>query len=378
MESRSILVLAFSPLHRDGRIHRQLTWLEPFGKITVTGYTPPGQSVHAFVPINPFHRSIFEKIRMAGSLKCRSAESVYFSDSRVQEALTALKGQRFDWVVANDLETLPLAVALTEGTSAKIILDAHEYTPRQFDSEMLFQWFWQPYWTQLARQYLPKVHLMYTVCEGIAAEYSREFKVACGVITNAPEAIEASPRVTLENSIRLVHSGLFKVERELEQYVELVQALDSRFELDFYLMPSQKNYEAKFRKWVQDYPRVSIKPAQTLQALVTHLNANYDMALLMFSPKSFNYKHILPNKFFEGIQARLAIATWPSEELVPFIDTYSFGVYSQRFTFDSLAARLNALTSGDIDAMKHNAHRAASRLNAKANQQILKGWLSQL
>ena len=47
--------------------------------------------------------------------------------------------------------------------------------------------------------------------------------------------------------------------------------------------------------------------------------AEYDIGLFILSPINFNYYHALPNKLFEFIQARLAIAVSPSPEMARIV-----------------------------------------------------------
>ena len=73
----------------------------------------------------------------------------------------------------------------------------------------------------------------------------------------------------------------------------------------------------------------------------------------------------LPNKFFEFIQARLAIAIGPSPEMARLTKQYNLGIISKNFTPKSMAESLNSLTKEQILQYKENANQAAKILNAE-------------
>jgi hypothetical protein len=61
---------------------------------------------------------------------------------------------------------------------------------------------------------------------------------------------------------------------------------------------------------------------------------------------TFNLKYILPNKFFEFIQARLAVAIGPSVEMKRLVKEWDCGIVAANFEAKSMAAEINRLTPG--------------------------------
>ena len=59
-------------------------------------------------------------------------ERHYWGMAHVRELRERLKDARADVVVANDIEALPLALEAAKG--APVILDAHEYAPREYET----------------------------------------------------------------------------------------------------------------------------------------------------------------------------------------------------------------------------------------------------
>jgi hypothetical protein len=99
--------------------------------------------------------------------------------------------------------------------------------------------------------------------------------------------------------------------------------------------------------------------------------SHYNIGLYLLQPTGFNASHALPNKFFEFVQARLAIAIGPSPEMARLVTRFDCGIVATDFKPETLAARMNALTAGEISEYQHAANRAAEVLCAEANQSII-------
>ena len=107
-----------------------------------------------------------------------------------------------------------------------------------------------------------------------------------------------------------------------------------------------------------------------LPELVTAANA-YDAGIVFFPPLTANLEHALPNKFFDLIQARVAIVTGPSPEMAGIVREFGCGVVADGFTLDALVTALEGLTPEGIAAMKAGAGRAAEVHSAERNRDTL-------
>jgi len=144
--------------------------------------------------------------------------------------------------------------------------------------------------------------------------------------------------------------------------IGMLDHLDSRFTLDLILVPADPDYLRELHRLGSSNPRVRFLPPVPMLEIPATLNA-YDLGLYLLEPNSFNNRHALPNKFFEFIQARLAIAIGPSPEMARLVRQHDLGIVSADFSPQSLAASLNALTSAQIATCKANSHRAAPLLS---------------
>ncbi|MBK7701065.1 MAG: hypothetical protein IPJ39_21260 [Saprospiraceae bacterium] len=81
---------------------------------------------------------------------------------------------------------------------------------------------------------------------------------------------------------------------------------------------------------------------------IVNFISKYDIGLYILEPTNFNNGMALPNKMFEFIQARLAIAIGPSPEMKSLVEEYNLGVVSADFDSKGLAISLNNLTHQNI------------------------------
>jgi len=97
----------------------------------------------------------------------------------------------------------------------------------------------------------------------------------------------------------------------------------------------------------------------------------YDVGIYLLPPVNFNPEHALPNKFFEFIQARLAVAIGPSTEMARIVEEHSLKVIADSFRPEALANALEQLTDESIRGYKLAADRAALELNYEAAGRVL-------
>ena len=159
--------------------------------------------------------------------------------------------------------------------------------------------------------------------------------------------------------------------------IRMLDDLDDRFTLDLILVPSEPAYFDYLRRLARDRPRVRFLDPVPMPEIAARLN-HYDLGLYLLEPNSFNNRHALPNKFFEFIQARLAIAIGPSPEMARLVRAHGLGIVADDFDPRSLAASLKGLTTADIDAFKAASHRAAPVLSWDYEREILRQEVARL
>ncbi len=361
---KTVAVLSFTNLASDPRVNRQIRWLASRYSVVALGLADPNVPGVRFVPCRFENRGTLGKFGVLLRLLFRRHEAYYWSQAHHREARELLAGLKVDAIVANDLEALPVALAASGGQP--VIMDAHEYAPREFDESLWWRLLVQPYKVALCRRYLSRAAAMVTVCDGIAAEYRDRFGVMPGVITNAPDAEPLEPHPTDPRRMRMIHHGGATRSRKIELMIRMMAHLDSRFELDLMLVPESGDYVDELKRLAAGDPRIRFVPPVPMREIARTLSA-YDIGLYLLEPNNFNNRMALPNKFFEFIQGRLAVAIGPSPEMARIVTEHGLGVVAAAFTPRSLADALNRLDASSIDAFKARSHAVARDLSSERN-----------
>jgi len=384
MSKHHIFVASLYPLDRDPRVLRQLHALRHRYRITAAGFSDPNIDGVAYIPIpRPSEQfshwpRFLVRIRRKSNvsvgylrLLLKQYEDYYWSHPHIRVLEKKFLSSGADLIYANDLELLPVASRSASRMNAKVFMDAHEFTPRQDDHRWMFRTFFQPYWDFLCGKYLSGVDGFITVSKGIAEEYTRRFGVDCGLISNAPFYEDLMPTaLPSDGSIRMIHHGSATRDRGLENMIHLIDKLDHRFRLEFMLMPDSKGYIKELREKAARNPRITFRtPVRTMEIAST-IN-DYDIGLYLLQPISSNQRLALPNKIFEFIQGRLAVAIWPSPEMKRLVEEWKVGRVAEDFTIDAMADILNSMTIDEIMVMKQTAHIAAKELCAEKNGECL-------
>ena len=287
-------------------------------------------------------------------------ESDSLESKKVKGGLAALRGQAFDLVVANDFSSLSVAFEIRG--DARLLYDAHEYTLGQYDTEE-----WKrdrlPYIKYILGKYLPRVDGMLTVSGGIADEYEKSCGIRPSVITNAGKyRDDLKPTEVLPGRIRIVHHGIAHSSRSIEEMMETVALLDERFTLDFYVVGKQDDYYWNLRKRADEIGRITFRDPVPMPELPDVLNG-YDVGLFIHKPVSLNAFHVLPNKLFEFVQARLMVAIGPSHEMADVVRRYGLGVVAEDFSPEAMARMLSDLSAERIAGYKKNCDTHARELS---------------
>lgn len=365
---KKILIISFSEIENDPRVSRQIHTLKENFHITVVGFGNKFDDKIQFCSIKNTC-CILTKLSAIFFLITGLFNQYYWSRTYIRGAYKRVKSSKFDVIIANDLNALPLALKISQNIS-KVIFDAHEYAPREFEDILWWRLLFQKLNHSYCKKYLPKVSGMMTVCQGIADEYARNFGANPVVVTNAPSYRELSPLPVLQDAIRMIHHGGAMPSRHLEDMIDMMDYLDDRFTLDFMLVPSSKKYLDQLKVKASPNSRIRFIETVPMQEIPTACN-HYDIGVFLLRPVNFNYKHALPNKLFEFVQGRLAVAIGPSPEMARLVEKYNCGVVADSFSPQDLAAKLNALTSDQIQYFKNRSHEAAKELCAEANAQII-------
>lgn len=379
MSRPRILVISLSDIASDARVLRQIGVAAEIGEVTTIGYgpTPAGADEHIQVPSDRL--SLPQTPSGVAKLALRRFRSAELSAPGVQFILTALKDRTFDAVIANEARILACAHRVANG--APVWADLHEYAPEERTHILSWRLLVAPLMDYMCREYLPKAAASTTVAEGIAELYEQTYGVRPQLMRNAAPFQDLSPTALDGDRIRLVHSGGAVHGRNLETMIDAVRQLPEQFTLDLYLIPAADGgaYLRSLEERAAGDPRITIHDAVSPQELPRVLN-QYDVGVFWMPPTHTNGRLALPNKLFDYVQARLAVAIGPSVEMVRIVNEHGLGVVSDSFELADIVESLRSLTPKKVAAFKHASDAAAPQLSfdqeAEVERSILRRMLS--
>lgn len=356
---KRILILTSRPLHNGPRMIREFDILKNEYVITALGYSAPLDKEIKFiqyqelVPItNKILNALFRKL------------FIYKFTNRIFEKFPRIESyilkNDIDLVITHEAFFLPMLTSLQKKKNFKIIYNAHEYHPLEFDNDKKWLETSGRYNTKLYKDYLNSVDLLVNVCDGIAQKCKEDFGKDSLVIPNAAFYSNSPIVENTSDEIRMIHHGSFMRSRKIEEMIKVVSLLGSNYSLDIMAVvhSTQQSYFEEIGEMIKDMPNIKFIDIVPYKEIVPTIR-KYDIGLYLLSPNNFNDSHALPNKLFEFIQAKLAIAISPSIEMKKIVEKYDLGVVAEDFTPETLASKIASLSRADISRFKQNSQKAS-------------------
>lgn len=376
MNKLNILIFSKRPFHCSPRIIREIDALKNDFTIYCIGETEPIEKSVIFSNIYEF-RTVSDRIlnRVCHVLRRVSDKKLFIA--RYSKLERFVVENNISIVIVHEPVFLPEAFKLKRMYNVKIIFNAHEYHPLEFED--------QPDWLNtigqgyenLYRRYLPKLDLLVNVCHGISEKCLKEFNVSSIVIPNAAFYSD----IAIHNNkstekIKLIYHGAIMESRKIEEMIEVAEILGINYELDIMgtSIDFNNEYYNKLLNIIKDMSNVRFREPVKFEHIIPTINS-YDIGIYILNPNGFNNEYALPNKLFEYMQAKLAIAISPSIEMKRLVEKYDLGVVADDFSPKSLAAKIKGLTKQDILEFKKNSEVASKIENAEKYKEF---YLSQI
>lgn len=376
MSKKKILILSYSHLRSDPRIQRQINALKNDFIIETVAYSDCGD------PAIPFHKiyspptfSLIRKIKRFTQFILRKYDPFYWDDQKIA-VIAAVRGKFFDGIIANDIHTLPLALSISNGHS-RVYADLHEFHPKEFEESLKWRLMSKKYLTFLCKKYMPKADVLTTVSESIALEYANFIGIKPIVLTNASSYVDLSPSIVDTNKIKLIHHGAAIRGRQIEKMMNIMEFLDDRYSFCFMLTGTGTNYYNEIVNYSKKFKNIFFTDAVAFQQIVGTIN-KFDIGVYCLPPTNFNNLNALPNKFFEFIQARLAIVVSPNPEMSDLVKKYELGNISADFSAKAMSEAILKLSANQISMCKINSGKIAKIFCAEKNMEKLKGLVTNM
>lgn len=369
-----ILILTQTDLRKDARPNRQVNWLKDNHEVYTCGKRPVGTE-QLFIP--SYSRKLYEKILGLLYLLIHAYKLYYWDNSR-KKFRNKLKQFEFDVIIVHEAINLPMAFALK---AKNIILDAHEYSPENYGNSFLFNLLYKPLLDNICKNYIPKCYAILTVSNGIDELYKKNFKVQKSlIIRNMENYFDLKPSDIDPSKIKIVHHGIASTSRQLELMIHMMGYLPKNYYLYLILISVDKSsneYIIRLKKLASANSNILFLDPVEFENLVPYLN-HFDIGLTLVPPINLNLHFGLGNKFFQFIQARLALAMGPLIEMKRITEEYNLGIVSDDFEPETMAKLILNTPIESLKDYKLNAHLHSQELSAKENAQKLINLITEM
>ncbi|MFN3995377.1 MAG: glycosyltransferase [bacterium] len=362
---KSVLIMNECDLDLDGRFQRQIKILSKNNfRITVLGYKFDSCKKFSNVEFIEIDK---KKVKKLISLKSffrslKLFKYYYFSLDVVINVYKELKKRRFDVILVNDTFWVPLAYELKKIYGCKLILDAHEYYPLEFEEDQEWVRNEKPFKEWIVSTYYPKADIVFTVSYSIAEKYKQVCGIDPVVFMNTPYYHDLKPIFSQGDVIKIVHHGGAIKSRKIENIIKAMEYTSKNVHFHLYLIiPREKDYYQELLDLAKKFSNVEIFPPFKPDELIFGINS-YDVGLVYFYPSNFNYKNALPNKFFEYIQARVPVICVDTPDITRLVKQYDIGWILEDYDPLTIAKVINSLDKAEINRVKSNVDLAAREL----------------
>ncbi len=361
-----LLILSFSDISQDARVRKQVELFAERYDVTTCGFGEAARDDIEHLPLTGNVSRLFKYFE-AIALRTRWYSLAYRWHPRSREARRALRGRSFDAVLANDFDTVEVAQDIVE--PQHVHADLHEYFPGLHDQNPAWVRLRKPFLDWILRRYVAPVGSVTTVSDTIARRYEAEYGFAAGVVRNAAPLASLSPTPVGER-IRLVHSGVAQENRRIEVMMRAAAQSTSAVTLDLYLTGVGSDYHRSLVTLADELgDRVTVHPPVPQRDLVGVLNA-HDVGVFILPDTNTNYRLALPNKFFDYVQARLALVISPTVDMERLLRKHDLGVVAEGAEVEDVVAAFDQLAAADVARWKQNADAAAAENSAEAQNPV--------
>ncbi len=358
----TVLVLALERLDRDIRIQKQIRTLQREFDVTLAAFSRAPGSGYDFVQL--------EQRKWSGcifwvSAKIQATGYAPFSHLRMRLAFyisSIAKLDRQDLIVCNNVESLPIGLYLKRKWGCRLLADLHEYAAAGHRHAAK-----RDRAIRLCRDCFPHIDQALTVSHGLEKLYKDDFSLDCKVVPNVPYRHPGphSPCCVDRPPFRMVCHGICAAGRGLLELLELAALLENSWSLTLMLVPPESNRGSTTYDLIVGraaaLKNVEIRPPVPADQVVSEIS-KYDAGVYLMPGDSLNKIHAMPNKFYDFIQAGLAVFVGPDLlEMAEFVSSNSCGLVCEAHSPTSMASLLASIDSERLLALKAGSRATAAQ-----------------
>lgn len=280
--------------------------------------------------------------------------------------------RKYDYILANDLDTLPACFFVSKFKNIHLVYDSHELFSE--GPELQGRKFVQGFWRKLEDFFLPRIKKSYTVSDSISDFYNQKYQNKMGVIRNVPlkyEVLDEQEVIFPTPKRTILYQGVLNPGRGIIHMIKALKFIDN---LDLIIIG--------YGKVEQVLKEVVLKEKMNsrvyfLGRISREKLANYTkkatLGMVLEEPLGKSFEYSLPNKLFDYIHAELPIIAGNMPEISKVIHHYKVGVIVDGYSPEKIAEKINEVLNnpGLISEIKEHQKKAKEILCWEKERQKL-------
>lgn len=337
-KNKKIIVSVTNDLASDNRVHKVCTTLTNMGfDVLLVGRK---LQTSATIQNRTYQTKRFNLLFTSSAL--------FYAEYNLRLFLLLLYSN-FDILLSNDLDTLSANFLASKAKGKTLVYDSHEYFTEV--PELIHRPQIKKVWEALEKFIVPKIEYAYTVCNSIAKIYEEKYGVSFKVVRNIPVALKIQSKIKKQDNAEkiILYQGAVNIGRGLKQAIlsmkyikgaKLLIAGDGDIKADLEQLVAKENLHDK----VEFLGRLPIEE-------LTKLTPTADLGLSIEEDLGLNYRHALPNKLFDYIQAQVPVLVTDLPEMSAIVNQYRVGEITHSLNPKNLAKNIT-------DALFNNQKRS--------------------
>lgn len=275
---------------------------------------------------------------------------------------------RYDILVANDLDTLLPNFIVSKLKRLPLVYDSHEYFTGvpELQNRPLVKWVWK----SIEKLIFPHLKHVMTVSDSIAMQYEGEYGVRPITVRNCSRKTghiipftREEFGASLDHLLLILQGTGINIDRGGEELIEAISATENVSLLivgSGDLLPALKEKALKLNL----SQRVKFIPKLPWEEMIRYTKAA-DVGLSLDKDTNLNYRFSLPNKLFDYIAAGIPVIAGNLPEVSQIVKEYKCGIIIPEVTPHEISKAISELKNNPdlMTELKLNAVIASESVN---------------
>ncbi|MGB6093407.1 MAG: glycosyltransferase [Moheibacter sp.] len=271
-----------------------------------------------------------------------------------------------DILLANDLDSLLPNYLISKIKKVPVVFDSHEIfselpslTGRKFKKKS---------WKMLESSLVPRLKHFYTVSEGYADWFEKEYGNRPEIIMNVPEIqTENNNRLqielpqTKENQKILIYQGAINISRGIDKMILAMEKIESAQLWIIGNGPKKEEYQKLTSEKGLDSKVIFISAVPPDQLKL--ITPKADLGFSLEEDLGISYRYALPNKIFDYMHAGVPVLGTDLPDIKRTIENYKIGRTVSDHTPEQIAKTANEMLAEGKEIYSENLRKATPVFN---------------